>query len=123
MVVKVKWSITYSVPNLYKSHIVFACHRERVLVSKDGDTKQHTYEQRSADSIARTLVSPTRSQDAGLMHLGQKGARSSNLSSQTYLKSESSASKYHDRIIYPKVVILNQLLLSIAIRQGPACYQ
>ncbi|XP_062234158.1 mitogen-activated protein kinase 12-like [Phragmites australis] len=64
--------------------------RERVIVTKDGNNEQYTdCHERSADSVARTTVSPPRSQDAG-----QNGVKSTNLSSRSYLKSASiSASK------------------------------
>ncbi|XP_062229772.1 mitogen-activated protein kinase 12 [Phragmites australis] len=64
--------------------------RERVVVSKDGNNEQHTDDQeRSADSVACTTVSPPRSQD-----VGQNGVKSTSLSSRSYLKSASiSASK------------------------------
>lgn len=71
--------------------------RERVGASKDGNNEQHTNDQeRNADSVARTTVSPPRSQDAGQQHAsaGQNGVSSTNLSSRSYLKSASiSASK------------------------------
>ncbi|KAL6873892.1 hypothetical protein ACP4OV_013974 [Aristida adscensionis] len=64
--------------------------RERVVVLKDGNNEQHTDDlERSADSVARTTVSPPRSQD-----IGQNGVTSTNLSSRSYVKSASiSASK------------------------------
>jgi serine/threonine protein kinase len=64
--------------------------RERVVVSKDGNNEQHIVDQeRSADSVARTTVSPPRSED-----VGQDGLKSTSLSSRSYLKSASiSASK------------------------------
>ncbi|RLN13106.1 mitogen-activated protein kinase 12 [Panicum miliaceum] len=64
--------------------------RERVVVSKDGNNEQHIGDQeRSADSVARTTVSPPRPED-----VGQDGLQSSSLSSRSYLKSASiSASK------------------------------
>ncbi|EEC81289.1 hypothetical protein EE612_036402 [Oryza sativa] len=70
--------------------------RERVGVSKDGYNQQNTNDQeRSADSVARTTVSPPMSQDAQ-QHgsAGQNGVTSTDLSSRSYLKSASiSASK------------------------------
>uniref|UniRef100_A0A0E0Q2F9 mitogen-activated protein kinase n=1 Tax=Oryza rufipogon TaxID=4529 RepID=A0A0E0Q2F9_ORYRU len=70
--------------------------RERVGVSKDGYNQQNTNDQeRSADSVARTTVSPPMSQDAH-QHgsAGQNGVTSTDLSSRSYLKSASiSASK------------------------------
>ncbi|CAN6200564.1 unnamed protein product [Urochloa humidicola] len=64
--------------------------RERVVVSKDGNNEQHIGDQeRSADSVARTTVSPPRSED-----VGEDGVKSTSLSSRSYLKSASiSASK------------------------------
>lgn len=64
--------------------------RERVVASKDGNNEQHINEQeRSVDSVARTTVSPPRSEDDG-----QNGVKSTSLSSRSYLKSASiSASK------------------------------
>ncbi|CAL4966477.1 unnamed protein product [Urochloa decumbens] len=64
--------------------------RERVVVSKDGNNEQHIGDQeRSADSVARTTVSPPRSED-----VGEDGMKSTSLSSRSYLKSASiSASK------------------------------
>ncbi|KAG2608417.1 mitogen-activated protein kinase 12-like [Panicum virgatum] len=64
--------------------------RERVAASKDGNNEQHIGDQeRSADSVAHTTVSPTRSED-----VGQDGSKSTSLSSRSYLKSASiSASK------------------------------
>lgn len=71
--------------------------RERVGASKDGNNEQHANDQeRSAASVARTTVSPPRSQDAGQQHAssGQNGVSYTNLSSRSYLKSASiSASK------------------------------
>jgi hypothetical protein len=68
----------------------FVYDRERVVVSKDGSNEQHIGDQeRSADSVARTTVSPPRSED-----VGQDGVKSPSLSSRSYLKSASiSASK------------------------------
>ncbi|RLM54347.1 mitogen-activated protein kinase 12 [Panicum miliaceum] len=64
--------------------------RERVVVWKDGNNEQHIGDQeRSADSVARTTVSPPRSED-----VGQDGLKSTSLSYRSYLKSASiSASK------------------------------
>ncbi|CAN6215687.1 unnamed protein product [Urochloa humidicola] len=64
--------------------------RERVVVSKDGNNEQQIGDQeRSADSVARTTVSPPRSED-----VGEDGLKSTSLSSRSYLKSASiSASK------------------------------
>lgn len=64
--------------------------RERVVASKDGNNEQHINEhERSVDSVARTTVSPPRSEDDG-----QNGVKSTSLSSRSYLKSASiSASK------------------------------
>ncbi|XP_066372514.1 mitogen-activated protein kinase 12-like isoform X1 [Miscanthus floridulus] len=64
--------------------------RERVVVSKDGNTEQHINDQEiSADSVARTTVSPPRSEEAGM-----NDVKSTSLSSRSYLKSASiSASK------------------------------
>ena len=61
-----------------------------MAASKDGNNEQHIGEQeRSADSVARTTVSPPRSED-----VGQDGLKSTSLSSRSYLKSASiSASK------------------------------
>ncbi|KAG8074693.1 hypothetical protein GUJ93_ZPchr0006g42584 [Zizania palustris] len=70
--------------------------RERVGASKDGHNEQNTSDQeRSADSVARTTVSPPRSQ-YGQQHVSadQNDVRSTDLSSRSYLKSASiSASK------------------------------
>ncbi|AQK81044.1 Putative MAP kinase family protein [Zea mays] len=70
--------------------ISFLYPRERVVVSKDGDTDQHINDQeRSADSVARTTVSPPRSEDDDMSDV-----KSTSLSSRSYLKSASiSASK------------------------------
>ena len=61
-----------------------------MAASKDGNNEQHIGDQeRSADSVAHTTVSPTRSED-----VGQDGSKSTSLSSRSYLKSASiSASK------------------------------
>jgi len=64
--------------------------RERVVVAKDGNTEQQINDQeRSADSVARTTVSPPRSEDADM-----DDVKPTSLSSRSYLKSASiSASK------------------------------
>lgn len=61
-----------------------------MVVSKDGNTEQRINDQeRSADSVARTTVSPPRSEDADM-----NDVKSMSLSSRSYLKSASiSASK------------------------------
>ncbi|CAD6335459.1 unnamed protein product [Miscanthus lutarioriparius] len=57
--------------------------RERVVVSKDGNTEQHINDQEiSADSVARTTVSPPRSEEADM-----NDVKSTSLSSRSYLKS------------------------------------
>ncbi|AQK81040.1 Putative MAP kinase family protein [Zea mays] len=93
--------------------ISFLYPRERVVVSKDGDTDQHINDQeRSADSVARTTVSPPRSEDDDMSDV-----KSTSLSSRSYLKSASiSASKCVVATKKHPEVMLNST--GVASRQG-----
>jgi hypothetical protein len=89
------------------NHVYCIVHdRERVGVSKNGNNEQHIEDQeRTADSVASTKVSPPRSQDDGY-----NGVKSTSLSSRSYLKSASiSASKcvVVDGNKHPEVLMLN----------------
>ncbi|AQK81047.1 Putative MAP kinase family protein [Zea mays] len=87
--------------------ISFLYPRERVVVSKDGDTDQHINDQeRSADSVARTTVSPPRSEDDDMSDV-----KSTSLSSRSYLKSASIsaskcvvATKKHPEVVPPPLL-------------------